>query len=103
MARGTDKGTGFVFLTVGATVPILSPYEESKKDSRPLISPEDPCREHPAIRPAPGQQLEQLARTQGRAGGRSAVSDFVFGSYVLNGKPKTKSVTPPPGAACGRL
>jgi|SRR5271157_5171564 len=39
MARGTDKGTGFVFLTVGATVPILSPYEESKKDSRPLISP----------------------------------------------------------------
>ena len=26
----------------------------------------------------------------------SAVSDFVFGSYVLNGKPKTKSDTPPP-------
>jgi len=26
--------------------------------------------------------------------GRSAVSDFVFGSYVLNGKPQ--SLTPPP-------
>jgi hypothetical protein len=30
---------------------------------------EDPCREHPAIHPPPGQQLEQLARTQGRAAG----------------------------------
>jgi len=32
---------------------------------------------------------------------RSAVSDFVFGSYVLNGKPKTKSDTPPPETVWG--
>jgi hypothetical protein len=30
---------------------------------------EDACREHPAIRPPRGQQLEQLARTQGGAAG----------------------------------
>jgi hypothetical protein len=37
VSSGTDKGTGVVFLTVGATVAILSSYDKPKKDSRPLI------------------------------------------------------------------
>src|SRR5271157_2145617 len=43
---GEDKVTGVVFLTVGATVAILSPYDEPKNDSRPLSSPprDDACR-----------------------------------------------------------
>ena len=35
--RGGNKGTGGVFSTVGATVAILSPNDEPKIDSRPLI------------------------------------------------------------------
>ena len=35
----------------------------------PLLEVEDSCREHAAIHPPRGQQLEQLARTQGGAAG----------------------------------
>ena len=38
-------------------------------DRRSPLGVEDPCCEHPAIHPPPGQQLEQLARTQGGATG----------------------------------
>ena len=34
---GEDKGAGVVFFTVEATAAILSPYDEPKIDSRPLI------------------------------------------------------------------
>jgi len=36
-ATGADKGTGVIFLTVGAIVAILGPNDDPKNDSRTLI------------------------------------------------------------------
>ena len=63
---------------------------------------EDPRREHPAIRPARGQQLKQLARAQGGAAGGVKVTmdrgeEQAHGAP--GGKPKMGSLD---GVGCGR-
>jgi hypothetical protein len=51
----------------------------------------NPCREHPAIHPPPGQQLEQFARTQGRAAGGVQIT-MDRGEEQAHGIPGGKAV-----------
>jgi len=52
---------------------------------------EHACREHPAIHPPPGQQLEQLARAQGGAAGGVQVT-IDRGEEQARGMPGEKAV-----------
>src|SRR5208282_2842223 len=56
-----------------------------------LLSVRNPCPEHPAIHPPPGQQLERFARTQGRAAGGVQVT-MDRGEEQAHGIPGGKAV-----------